>query len=28
VQQFHLNNLHFLWEKARAEQRQQRQPVP
>lgn len=24
VQQFHLNNLHFLWEKARAEQRQQR----
>lgn len=25
VQQFHLNNLHFLWEKARAEQRQQRQ---
>lgn len=25
VQQFHLNNLHFLWEKARAEQRQKRQ---
>jgi hypothetical protein len=25
VQQFHLNNLLFLWEKARAEQRQQRQ---
>jgi hypothetical protein len=22
VQQFHLNNLHFLWEKLRAEQRQ------
>ncbi|MCS6826163.1 MAG: MBL fold metallo-hydrolase [Caldilinea sp.] len=25
VQQFHLNNLHFLWEKARAEQRQKRE---
>ena len=25
VQQFHLNNLHYLWERARAEQRQKRQ---
>jgi hypothetical protein len=25
VQQFHANNLLFLWEKARAEQRKQRQ---
>ena len=27
VQQFHANNLLFLWERARAEQRKQRQPV-
>ena len=27
VQQFHANNLLYLWERARAEQRKQRQPV-